>query len=82
MRSGIADVVKRCGSRLFLAGSFFVLGAAGGCLSLGGRTTYVQESPATTERISRLEARIAALEQAQAARSSQPYPTGERILNE
>lgn len=33
-----------------------------GCLSLGGRTTYVQESEETQNRISALEKRMARLE--------------------
>jgi hypothetical protein len=35
-----------------------------GCLSLGGRTTYVQEKPETLGRITALETRVSALEQA------------------
>jgi hypothetical protein len=35
-----------------------------GCLSLGGRTTYVQEKPETAGRITALETRVTALEQA------------------
>jgi hypothetical protein len=34
-----------------------------GCLSLGGKTTYVQESPETATRLTSLEARVSALEQ-------------------
>jgi hypothetical protein len=41
-----------------------VLGMAGGCLSLGGKTTFVSDSPETEAKIAALEARIAALEQA------------------
>jgi hypothetical protein len=53
-----------------LAGcALFALGVAlsgSGCLSLGlgGRTTYVQESPETSARVSALETRVSALEQA------------------
>jgi hypothetical protein len=35
-----------------------------GCLSLGGKTTYVTESSADSERISALETRVGILEQA------------------
>ena len=35
-----------------------------GCLSLGGKTTYVQENPETATRLSSLEARVSALEHA------------------
>jgi hypothetical protein len=35
-----------------------------GCLSLGGKTTYVQENPETTVRLSSLESRVSALEHA------------------
>jgi hypothetical protein len=35
-----------------------------GCLSLGGKTTYVQESSETASRISALETRLGILEQA------------------
>jgi len=34
-----------------------------GCLSLGGRTTNVNDNPDTSRRISALEARISGLEQ-------------------
>jgi hypothetical protein len=34
-----------------------------GCLSLGTKTTYVQESPETKSRIDSMEQRIGALEQ-------------------
>jgi hypothetical protein len=35
-----------------------------GCLNLGGRTTIVQEKPETLGRITALETRVGALEQA------------------
>ena len=35
-----------------------------GCLSLGGGTTYVQEKPGTSARMSALETRVNGLEQA------------------
>lgn len=35
-----------------------------GCLSLGGKTTYVHEKPETAGRLSALETRVSALEQA------------------
>jgi hypothetical protein len=47
---------------LLLASALAMLTA--GCLSLGGKTTYVQESPETATRLSSLEARVSALEQA------------------
>jgi hypothetical protein len=46
--------------RNLLAGALLLLAA--GCLSLGGKTTYVQESPETATRLSSLEARVSALE--------------------
>jgi hypothetical protein len=46
--------------RTLLAGAPLLLAA--GCLSLGGKTTYVQESPETATRLSSLEARVSALE--------------------
>ena len=49
-----------------------LVGLTGGCLSLGGRTTYVDTSPETQSRIAELEARISVLEQALAGRSSAP----------
>ena len=46
--------------------------SSSGCLSLGlgGRTTYVQESPETSARVSALETRVSALEQAFSLMSS------------
>lgn len=38
--------------------------SATGCLNLGGRTTYVQEAPETTARLTALETRVTALEAA------------------
>ncbi len=35
-----------------------------GCLNLGGRTTYVHETPETKSRLQALETRVGALEQA------------------
>ena len=35
-----------------------------GCLSLGTRTTYVQETPESAARMATLEARVTALERA------------------
>jgi hypothetical protein len=49
-----------------------LVGVTGGCLSLGGRTTYVDTSPETQARIAELENRIAVLEQALAGRSTAP----------
>ena len=40
-----------------------LLATASGCLSLGGSTTYVEESAETKKRISSLESRMNALEQ-------------------
>lgn len=59
--------------------------AAGGCLSLGGRTTtYMQTSPETEARITGLETRVSALEQAATTRgaSSIEYESGERIIGQ
>ena len=39
------------------------IGVVSGCLSLGTKTTYVQESPETKSRIDSMEQRISALEQ-------------------
>jgi len=57
---------------------------AGGCLSLGGRTTYVQASPETEARIKGLEARIGALEQALATGGIPPVEPnpGQRIISQ
>ncbi len=41
-----------------------------GCLSLGGRTTYVEERPDTAVRLSGLESRVAALEEMLSVRSA------------
>ena len=51
-----------------------------GCLSLGGRTTYVEETPETAARLSALETRVSALEQALSIQAlplgaSQPAPS-------
>jgi hypothetical protein len=46
-----------------------------GCLSLGGKTTYVQESPETATRLSSLEARLSALEQALSGAPSPAVPS-------
>jgi hypothetical protein len=48
---------------LFGAGCLISLAFVSGCLSLGTKTTYVQESPETKSRIESLEQRISALEQ-------------------
>jgi hypothetical protein len=39
------------------------IGTVAGCLSLGGRTTYVQSSPEQEARVHALETRVRALEQ-------------------
>lgn len=39
-----------------------VVAISAGCLNLGGRTTYLQENPETSGRISALETRVGALE--------------------
>jgi hypothetical protein len=52
---------------LRLAGNFFLAAlvvACSGCLSLGGKTTYVQESAETSTRVDALENRVGSLEQA------------------
>jgi hypothetical protein len=73
----------RCLGGLLLAGAFAC--AAGGCLSLGGRTTtYMQTSPETEARIKGLETRVAALEQAATTRAapSLQYESGAQILSQ
>jgi len=60
---------RRAGG-LLLAGA--VVCGAGGCFSLGGRTTYVQQSPETDSRLRALETRVAALEQAFTTRAATP----------
>lgn len=54
---------------------------AGGCLTLGGRTTYVQPSAETEARIAGLETRVQALEHAVGTLSSPSpqYVRGEPI---
>lgn len=49
---------------LILLTAAAALPAMVGCLSLGGKTTYVTESNADSERISSLETRVGVLEQA------------------
>jgi hypothetical protein len=46
-----------------------------GCLSLGGETTFVADTPETTGRIASLEARVGALEQALGRPSPPPVQT-------
>lgn len=58
------------GGGVLLAGILLV--SAGGCLSLGGSTTYLEETPETKARISSLETRVGALEQAFSLRSTAP----------
>jgi hypothetical protein len=48
---------------LFGIGCLALLALVSGCLSLGTKTTYVQESPETKSRIEALEQRISTLEQ-------------------
>jgi hypothetical protein len=45
-----------------------------GCLSLGGKTVYTNESPETNERLTALESRIGVLEQAVGNRQAAPSP--------
>jgi hypothetical protein len=58
------------------AGGLLLAGAAacgaGGCFNLGGRTTYVQQSPETDARLRALETRVGALEQAFTTRAATP----------
>lgn len=71
------------GGKSILAGTTILI--ASGCLSLGGRTTYVNESPEMQARIQGLETRVTALEQAFATRSAAPLkyePDGEEILSQ
>lgn len=85
MQSGITTVVEK---RRFRRSGALLLAvmacAAQGCLQLGGRTTYVHESSQTEARLSGLEARVGALEQALATRSSAPIqlPPGEPIIGQ
>jgi hypothetical protein len=60
---------------LFVGG---LLAATGGCLSLGGKTTYVHEAPITESRLLGLETRVSALEQAVVSRST-PLPSHEHL---
>ena len=60
---------SRASALLLAAG---VVCSAGGCLSLGGRTTYVQASPEVEARIRGLETRVGALEQAVTTRAATP----------
>lgn len=52
---------RTCTLTLVIGG---LLLAQSGCLNLGGRTTVVQEKPETAGRITALETRVSALEQA------------------
>ncbi len=52
----------RIAQPLLLVSGFIVTSA--GCLSLGGRTTNVHDNPQTNARLSALETRVNALEQA------------------
>lgn len=71
----------RLGPGLLLSAA--VACAAGGCLTLGGRTTYVQPSAETEARIVGLETRVQALEHAVGtlSSSSPQYMPGEPIPN-
>jgi hypothetical protein len=60
---------------LFVGG---LLATTGGCLSLGGKTTYVHEAPITESRLLGLETRVSALEQALVSRST-PLPSHEPL---
>lgn len=66
------------GSRCVLSLVVLLLSSAG-CLSLGTRTTYVQETPETLRRITALETRVAALEQTFGPTQSSPGVTPESI---
>jgi hypothetical protein len=86
MHKGIEAVAEwrlRPSGRLLFAGVLAC--AAGGCLSLAGRTTnYMQASPEMETRITGLETRVSALEQAATTRgaSSIEYESGERIISQ
>ena len=71
MRHGIAELagwlLGRASGLLLFAG---IVSSAGGCFTLGGRTTYVQASPETEARIRGLETRVGALEQAVTTRAA------------
>jgi hypothetical protein len=58
-------------TRLLLVVPIALLAFTAGCLSLGGRTTHVHDSPESAARIAALEARVAELE-ASIGRSSIP----------
>jgi hypothetical protein len=53
-----------------------------GCLSLGGRTTYMQSSPEVEARLKGLETRVGALEQAITVRQTTParYDSGAEAI--
>ena len=53
---------RLCRGQVLIA--FFVLSLMTGCLSLGGKTTYVTEGSDNANRISALETRVGMLEQA------------------
>lgn len=86
VQSGITTVHKtwrfRRSGGLLLAG--LALCTMPGCLQLGGRTTYVQQSAETEARLTGLETRVGALEQALATRSAAPIhlPPGEPIIGQ
>lgn len=55
-----------------------------GCLTLGGRTTYMQASPEIEARVKGLETRVGALERAMSVQSTTlpPYSAGaEEIIS-
>lgn len=70
----LKPIADRTGKKLRRSGGLLVAGtflsAAGGCLNLGGRTTYVQTSPETDARFRALETRVGALEQAVTTRAA------------
>lgn len=82
------SIVMLAGRRFHRLGGLFLTGllvsVSTGCLSLGGKTTYVQTSPETEARIAGLETRIGALEQAvttRAVASPQFQPGGQVLSN-
>jgi hypothetical protein len=69
----------RCVRGLFNASLVIIAVTLPGCLSLGGKTVYSNESPQTANRLSALEDRVSVLEQAIAGRSPAPSPPNHPI---
>jgi hypothetical protein len=65
----------RCGRGLLNAFLVVIAVTLPGCLSLGGKTVYSNESPETTDRLTALEKRVNILEQAVTGRATMPAPS-------